>query len=176
MSTNLKTLIPAALLGLTGTAHATPINVDVTLTVDNVYAIYSGNETDIYDFHGSAVNNTHGQISIPETYNFSMDDGDIIYIAAWSDDGNAQGLLAEFNIDGTILTTANSQWEVMATGINLGLLDPVPTMAELTTQINKANAGIVPSGGWVNTTLGNLNDPVFGPGGSVHVPSMSPAL
>jgi hypothetical protein len=176
MSTNLKTLLPAAILGLTGTAHASPINVDVTVTVDNVYAIYSGNETDIYDFHGTAANTTSGQISIPETYNFSMDDGDIIYIAAWSDDGQAQGLLAEFSIDGTILTTANSQWEVMATGINLGILDPAPTMAELTTQINLANAGSVLSGGWVNTTLGNFNDPVFGPGGSVPVPSMAPTL
>jgi len=176
MGINLTTLISAALLGLTGTAHANPVNVDVTLTVDNVYAIYSGNEMDIYNFHGSAANTTAGQISIPETYNFTINDGDVIYIAAWSDDKTAQGLLAEFNIDGTILTTANSQWEVMATGIDLDVGDAAPTMSELTTQINLANAGSVPSGGWVPTTLGDVNDTSWATSGSVHVPSMSSAL
>jgi len=49
-------------------------------------------------------------------------------------------------------------------------------MAELTTQINLANAGSVPSGGWVNTTLGNLNDTSWATSGSVHVPSMASTL
>ena len=176
MDTKYKTLFAALLLGLSGQAEATPVNVDVTLTVDNVYAIYSGNETDIYDFHGSATNTSALQISIPETYNFTVDDGDIIYIAAWSDDATAQGLLAEFNIDGTILTTANSQWEVMATGIDLDIGDPAPTMSELTTQINLANAGSVASGGWVNVTLGNMNDTSWATSGSVHVPTMASTL
>ena len=176
MNATLKTLISAALLGLTGTADAGPVNVDVQVTADNAYAIYSGNETDIYDFHGTAENHYAGDIATPETYNFTMNDGDIIYIAAWSDNQTAQGLLAEFNIDGTILTTGNSQWEVMATGIDLGFGSPAPTMAELTTQINLANAGSVPSGGWVNTTLGGLNDAVWGTPGSVYVPTMASTL
>ena len=61
MDTKYKTLFAALLLGLSGQAEATPVNVDVTLTVDNVYAIYSGNETDIYDFHGSATNIESGR-------------------------------------------------------------------------------------------------------------------
>jgi hypothetical protein len=176
MGTHLKTVLSAGLLGLTSMAHAAPVNVDVQVTADNAYAIYTGNETDIYDFHGTAVNHLALDIATPEAYNFSMDDGDIIYIAAWSDDMTAQGLLAEFNIDGTILTTANSQWEVMATGINLGFGSAEPTVSELTTQINLANSGSVPSGGWVNTTLGGLNDAIWGTPGSVHVPSMASTL
>ena len=176
MDSKYKSIFTALLLGLSGQASATPVNVDVTLTVDNVYAIYSGNETSIYDFHGTASNTSASQISNPETYNFTVDDGDIIYVAAWSDDGIAQGLLAEFNIDGTILTTANSQWEVMATGIDLDIGDPAPTMAELTTQINLANAGSVPSGGWVNATLGDINDIHWSTSGSVHVPAMASTL
>jgi hypothetical protein len=176
MKTASKILLPAAFLGWTSPSNAGPVNVDVTLTADNAYAIYSGNETSIYDFHGTAFNVSAGQISIPETYNFSVDDGDIIYVVAWSDDATAQGLLAEFNIDGTILTTANSQWEVMATGIDLDIFDPAPTMSELTTQINLANAGAVPSGGWVNTTLGDVNDPHWATSGSVEVPSMASTL
>ena len=44
------------------------------------------------------------------------------------------------------------------------------------TFINLANAGMVPSGGWVNTTLGGLNDDVWGTPGSVYVPSMASTL
>ena len=109
MNATFKTILSTALLGLGTTADAGPVTVDVQVTADNAYAIYSGNETDIYDFHGTAENHNAGDIATPETYNFSMDDGDIIYIAAWSDNLVAQGLLAEFNIDGTILTTGNSQ-------------------------------------------------------------------
>jgi len=173
---NLKNLLPAVMLGSAGIAHASPVNVDVQVTADNAYAIYSGNDTTIYDFHGTAENQLAGDIATPETYNFSINDGDIIYIAAWSDDATAQGLLAEFNIDGTILTTSNSQWEVMATGIDLDLGSPAPTMAELTDQVILANAGSVPSGGWVNATLGGLNDSVWGTPGSVYVPAMASTL
>ena len=176
MNATFKTILSTALLGMGTTATAAPVTVDVQVTADNAYAIYTGNETDIYDFHGTAENHNAGDIAAPETYSFSMDDGDIIYIAAWSDNMVAQGLLAEFNIDGTILTTGNSQWEVMATGIDLGFGSPAPTMAELTTQINLANSGMVPSGGWVNTTLGGLNDAHWGTPGSVHVPSMASTL
>jgi hypothetical protein len=175
MTTLLKNLGAAALLGMLGTAHAT-VNVDVQVTADNAYAIYTGNDTVIYDFHGTAENFFASEIAAPETYNFTMNDGDIIYIAAWSDDATAQGLLAEFNIDGTVLTTSNSQWEVMATGIDLDFADPAPTITELTTQVNLANSGSVPSGGWVNTTLGGLNDTVWGTPGSVYVPSMASTL
>jgi len=176
MNTDLKTIFPAVMLGLAGTAHASPVNVDVQVTADNAYAIYTGNETDIYEFHGTAENDLAAHIASPESYSFSMDDGDIIYIAAWSDDATAQGLLAEFNIDGTILTTGNSQWEVMATGIDLDPGDPAPTLSELTTAIGHANAGTVPSGGWVNTTLGGPNDPSWLSPGSVYVPSMASTL
>ena len=133
-------------------------SVDVQLTADNVYAIYTGDTNSATAYHGGASNTNAQDIRDAETYSFSMTNGDVIYVAAWSDDGTSQGLLAEFNIDGTVLTTSNTDWEVMATGIDLDVASAEPTLAELTTQIGLANAGSVPSGGWVPSVIGELND------------------
>ena len=72
MDTTLKTLLSAGLLGLTSMAHAAPVNVDVQVTADNAYAIYTGNEIDIYAFHATEDNYSAGEIAIAETYNFTM--------------------------------------------------------------------------------------------------------
>lgn len=150
-----------ALLALSTTALSRPahaVAVDVQLTVDNAYAIYTGTSTTVTDFHGMAENTLAQEIRQPESYSFDMNEGDIIYVVAWSDDGVHQGLLAEFDIDGTVVTTANTQWEVMATGIDLDVGDAPPSLPDLTTQIQLANAGSVPSGGWVAPEFGDYND------------------
>jgi hypothetical protein len=155
----MSVLKKAALLSVLGsTQMAAAWDVSVQLTADNVYGIYTGDSTSVSAFHGSDVNTLAQHIVDAESYNFNMANGDVIYVAVWSDDATSQGLLAEFVIDGTILTTSNTDWEVAATGVNLGLSSPMPTLDELTTQIGLANAGTVPSGGWVPSTIGELNN------------------
>jgi len=148
----------AAISGLCTSTAAYAWNVDVQLTADNAYAIYTGDANGVSAFHGGDENVTAADIRAAESYSFTMADGEAIYVAAWSDDGIAQGLLAEFNIDGTILTTSNSDWEVMATGIDLDVSSSAPSLVDLSAQIALANAGAVPSGGWVPSTIGVLND------------------
>ena len=133
-------------------------NVSVQLTADNVYGIYTGDATSATAYHGGTVNTSAQDIRDAESYNFVMNNGDVIYVATWSDDDTSQGLLAEFNIDGAILTTSHTDWEVMATGIDLDLGSAEPTLAELTAQIVLANAGNVPSGGWIPSFIGEAND------------------
>ena len=148
----------ALISGVLASQSAFAWNVSVQLTADNVYAIYTGDATSATAYHGGDSNTDAQDIRDAESYNFTMNNGDVIYVAAWSDDGTSQGLLAEFNIDGAILTTSHTDWEVMATGIDLDVASPEPTLAELTAQIVLANAGNVPSGGWVPSVIGDAND------------------
>ena len=141
---------------LTGVAHA--VAVDVQLTADNAYAIYTGSGGTVTDHWATEFNVTAGEIIAPESYTFTMNEGDTIYVVAWSDDATHQGLLAEFDIGGTVVTTASTHWEVMATGIDLDVGDPAPTPDELTTQVQLGDAGGGASFGWVNPELGDIND------------------
>lgn len=83
-------------------------NVSVQLTADNVYGIYTGDGNSVTAYHGGDSNTDAQDIRDAESYNFTMNNGDVIYVAAWSDDATSQGLLAEFNIDGAILTTSHT--------------------------------------------------------------------
>ena len=141
---------------LAGEAHA--VEVSVQLTADNAYAIYTGSGGVVTDHWATEFNVTASQILAPESYSFTMNEGDTIYVVAWSDDATHQGLLAEFDIGGTVVTTASTHWEVMATGIDLDVYDPAPTIDELTTQVQLGDAGGGASLGWVAPELGSLND------------------
>ena len=147
-----RSAVSLALLGAALPSAAA--TVDVTLTADNAYALYTGTYANISAYHGFAENPSASDIASPETYTFTMSSGDSIYVVAYSDDFVAQGLLAEFDVDGTVLTTGSSRWEVAATGIDLDPGDTPPTLAELTAQVQLANAGSVPSGGWVDQDWG----------------------
>ena len=152
----LAAIVALSTLALTTEAAAVPVTVQ--LTADNAYAIYTGNGTAVTDHWATEFNVMAGDIATPETYSFTMNDGDVIYVAAWSDDATHQGLLAEFDIGGTVVTTSSTHWEVMATGIDLDVGDAAPTIDELTTQVLLGDAGGGASGGWVTPELGDFND------------------
>lgn len=148
---------------ITATARAQQ-TFDVVMTADNAYAIYLGDAVSATSMEGSATNLTAGQIWSPETYSLTAPDLSYIYIAAWSDDVTKQGLLADFNnltLGGSVLS-GDPQWDVTATGINLGNIDPPPTLPNLSAQIVLANAGSNPSGGWVTPTASPLNNAAGG--------------
>jgi hypothetical protein len=131
----------AALLGASGLAHAGIVTA--TVTADNHYSIYGtiggsfvkigGNET------GAAGSPGQYNWSKAETYTF--DTSDPIYIAAWSDDAVAQGLLAEIDIEGLgTVYSGDFRWEVFATGIDLDTGAPHPLANDVAAQIALADA------------------------------------
>ena len=140
-------------LGFSGTAPGSQ-TFNVNMTADNVYAIYTGDQFSATSLIGNATNTTAGMIWSIESYSLTVPDLSYIYIAAWSDDSVIQGLLADFqNITlGEQVLSGDPRWKVTSTGMNLGNLDPPPTLATMTTQILLANANGTPSGGWVANT------------------------
>ena len=72
---------------------------------------------------------------------------DYLYFSAWSDDGTAQGFLANLLIDGQGVNSGDPGWQVLPTGVNRGGcflpgfgLDSVVTKAELANQLATAQA------------------------------------
>jgi hypothetical protein len=155
----------ASMVLLASTASA---SITATVTADNHYSIYrvtggsagadtlalvGGNEL---TFDGSpGLYNW----SLPETFTFETQ-RDTIYLAAWSDDFFAQGLLGQFisTTGGTILS-GDARWQVFRTGIDLDDNDPYPTAALMQTQIALANS----TSAWTTTAVGGPNTAATAP-------------
>ncbi len=168
----ITSLLPAAIiLLLTAVGASGAQNFDVTMTTDNAYAIYYGDEFSATTWLGGAVNTTAGMIWSTESYSLTIPDSSWIYIAAWSDDSVMQGVLADFTnltIGGQIVS-GNTPWEVTATGVDLDNWSPAPSLAGLTTEILNANAGANPSLGWVMPTASALTNVA----GGIHPATIS---
>lgn len=86
------------------------------IAVDNSFALYTGNAD------GSGLtyigrNTAHWDVT--HTFNFSLEAGQYIYVAAWSDDAVAQGFIGQFDIDGTSTLLTNTTWEAHMTNIDI---------------------------------------------------------
>lgn len=115
-------------------ASPATISIDATITADNDYALYYGNED------GSSItfvgrSNLNDTWTSAENWGFDMKKGDYIYVAAWSDNAVAQGLLGQFVTDlpSTILT--NTDWEVYLTFDDKGNGSAEPTTSEMSNEI-----------------------------------------
>ncbi len=122
---------------------ASAITFDATVTADNHYAIYAGNESGVSFIGrnevGSSGNPGTYNWSLPESFSFDVDPGDYIYVAAWSDDRVAQGWIGQFlSGDSTILSNT-SDWEVYLTFNDLDTGSPAPTEDELAAEISGAS-------------------------------------
>jgi len=128
-----------------------------TFTADNHYSIY-GDYAGSISFIGA---NESGAAGSPGQYNWSMAETftfatpDTFYIAAWSDDNVAQGLLGQFDVGGTMLLTGGAGWEVFATGINLNDGDPAPDASTIASQVALADANEL----WEAPYVGFENSP-----------------
>jgi hypothetical protein len=148
------TLVATTVFASTASAST----IDAIITADNHYAFYTGNMSgSTVNFHGAGETGYSGS---PGTYNWSMAEtyqvttsDDVIYVAAWSDDACAQGLLASFNVDGHSLLSGDPVWQVFATYENLNDGDPPPTVANLSHYIGVANN----TSGWETIAVGGLN-------------------
>ncbi len=127
-----------------GTVRASwALTIDATVTADNHYGLYVGGENSVSTFIGR---NELGPTGSPGTYNwsqpesfvFDVNHGDYLYLASWSDDKVAQGLLGQFAISGgpTILT--NSQWEYCLTFEDLDDGDSAPSLANISSNVSSA--------------------------------------
>lgn len=128
----------AGLMLLAGSAQA---ETTTTFTADNHYAIYA-EYGGILELIGA---NESGPSGAPGAYNWSLaetftfDTPDAIYIAAWSDDRVAQGLLGQLNVDGVESVTGDGGWQVFATGIDLDNDAMAPHFTTVAAQIAYAD-------------------------------------
>lgn len=114
------------------------------ITADNHYALYQ----EVGGVISLVGGNELGAGGAPGTYNWSMPETHLIdssattiYIAAWSDDRVAQGLLAEINLGGgQFLRSGDPAWQVHCTLVNLGDGSPYPTAAEVAAEETLADA------------------------------------
>ncbi len=142
-----------AIAALSGVAQAAL--VQTTMTADNHYAIYADNGGVITFIGGNELgrlgNPGNFNWSLPETMTFTATTA--IYIAAWSDDAFAQGLLGDLTIDGQDFSTGNAAWRVFRTGLDRDDDVNYPTAAEVTTQLGIANVSNL----WEVPHVGGLN-------------------
>ena len=107
---------------LTGSANALTFNT--TLTADNHYALYFGDETGVTfvgrNESGPCSSSGTFNWSEPESFLFDMDSGDYIYLVAWSDDCDVQGWIGQFLFGSSTLLSNISDWEVYLTNSDLG--------------------------------------------------------
>ncbi|MGP1309693.1 MAG: hypothetical protein ACTS27_05795 [Phycisphaerales bacterium] len=145
--------VAAALLAASGASAGI---VTATVTADNHYSIYSTVGGSFVKVGG----NETGAAGAPGRYNWSMaesytfDASGPLYIAAWSDDATAQGLLAQIDAGdlGTIYS-GDYRWQVFATGIDLDTGAPHPLAADVAAQIALADA----NDWWADPYVGETN-------------------
>ena len=145
-------------IAMTVAPYASASTIDAFITADNHYAFYTGNASgSVVHFCGANESGAEGSPgdynwSIPESYSISTND-EVIYLAAWSDDACAQGLLGSFSLNGHPVLSGDPVWQVYATFHNLDDGDPPPTVADLSMRIGMANS----SSGWEPISVYDLN-------------------
>jgi len=99
-------------LGHAVNVHAA--EVTATVTADNYYALFYGNED------GSTLSLLGSSLNVdwkyPDTYAFDIDENDYIYAAVWSDGAVAQGFIGQFVTEAGIMLTNTVTWEACSMG------------------------------------------------------------
>lgn len=125
-------VVAGLIAAASGVASADVLNISIT--ADNHYALYTSTNG-LFAYHGGnelGYDGSQGGYnwSNPESYIINV--ADRIFIAAWSDDSVAQGVLAQvFNQNQQSLHSGNPAWEVYRTGVNRGDGDPHPVIEEI---------------------------------------------
>ena len=109
--------------------NADALEVRATLTADNHYALYVGNQNGVrlIGANESGQYDSNGKFNwaVPETFTFDMNPEEWLYVAAW-DNGLQKGLIGQFVTGSGTLLTGSSDWEVSLTHKNLGGDVPTP--------------------------------------------------
>ncbi len=148
-------------------ASAAAAQADVTsvFTADNHYALY----TDLGGVMTHVGGGELGAGGAPGQYNWSQpetiafDAGRHVYIAAWSDDSSAQGLIGTLQTAGGAIHSGDARWEVFTTGIDLDSNSPAPTANEIAAQVSLATSGEL----WTTPFVGASNGSAPQPWGQI---------
>jgi hypothetical protein len=139
---------PATALLLTALPAAASVSIPDTLvrgsvTADNHYALYTSTGP-AFTYHGgneTGAAGSFGRYNWSDAESHAFEPGDFLYIAAWSDDRVAQGVLAEFHLDGFgAILSGDSRWRVYASGVNLNTGDPHPDASAIAAHASFADA------------------------------------
>jgi hypothetical protein len=156
-----KYLLAAIIAFLYLNSNATPITA--TVTADNHYALYVGDENGsnlsfiMRNEVGPGGSSGGYNWSSPETKTFDANEGQYLYIAAWSDGSTAQGLIGEFEYNGINVFTGTG-WEWKATNKPVGDYGLAPSTDDVSSEIQE--------GGFVGVT--NFADNGVGPWGNIN--------
>lgn len=154
-------------------------DVRVVITADNAYAFGWGSQSSVDTLRGrprfnlcdgficpadlfSCPIGTGDAGSGPEEYTVpgteAPEDG-YLYIVAWGDLLGTQGVIGQFERQGSTLSTGTDAWEACATGALFDAANPAqamgPSQTEVNAEIARCNAGTgertTSSAGWVNS-------------------------
>lgn len=126
-----------------------------TITADNHYALFTGRD----DAMIRIGHNETGAGGQPGPYNWSQAEtfrfipGQNLYIAAWSDDQIAQGLLAQITMGTMTFHTGDARWQVFRTNLDRDDNAPVPGSGFVEAQVAIANA----NNAWETPHVGGNN-------------------
>ena len=146
------------------------VSIEGTFTCDNFYRFFVGTEASVTTAFGAVDNALPGDIENAETFSVNAPLHGYVYVAAWSDKSNNQGLLGELRrrgawafIKGKAAPTGHPDWQVIDTGIpKYDYTSPGgPSNGLMNSRINNANDKSL----W--TSGGGLSCGVFPPPGYV---------
>jgi hypothetical protein len=142
-------------------------NVNATLTADNFYGLFYGNESgSVLNFVGR--NETGGSgdpgqynWSEAETWNFNVGSDDYLYVVTWDDGAVAESWIGEFEIGGNTVLTGADDWEYIVGGAN-------PFLEDASTNLMPGNAelaGLIGDATWLDTI--SIGDNGVSPWGTI---------
>jgi hypothetical protein len=119
--------------------NADALEVRATLTADNHYSLYVGNQNGVrlIGANESGQYDSNGKFNwaVPETFRFDMNPEEWLYVAAW-DNGLQKGLIGQFVTDSGTLLTDTSDWQVSLTRKNLD--GNVPSLSDIKSDITSS--------------------------------------
>jgi hypothetical protein len=140
-----------------GMDQAEAASITGTLTADNHYGLFTGNEDgSLLNFIGRNEKGPSGSSggynwSKAETWNFTINPNDYLYVVAWDDNAVDESWIGQFDVnnDGTLdLLSVAEDWEfVISKSATPGDWGDVPSNTQLNTEISTANwAGAIRRG------------------------------
>lgn len=178
MSLSGKQFIAGAILAMgialsnAGQAFAASLTSRATLTADNHYGLFHGSSTgNRLNFVGRNEYGPNGSTggynwSHAETWDFTMDSNDYLYVVVWDDRSVDESWVGEFSFKDKDNKTYNllskpDAWEYVITqkGTNPGDWGDTPDNAELNWEISNAN--------WISARSRGLNDGSTAPWGRI---------
>ena len=149
-----------AITAVTLVSFAGGANADIVatglVTADNHYALYTGDPSSVT----LVQRNELGASGAPGLYNWSRPEsvsftaGSFIYIAAWSDNAIAQGLLAQISLsNGDTANSGDARWQVYRSNQDLGDGAAAPSNAQVVGWIGFATTNNL----WETPYVGGAN-------------------